>query len=221
MGSLHHIVNQRGKVLWRQKLPAQSFTPPLVAGQRVFVLMADRSVMGLDGATGELVLEPGPADLKRYHRRAAEIGKEQAQLTRLRRQPIPFDREAGADIRANLRPEDRASGFTLDPMHRAIVPTGLRVEIPLGYEMQIRPRSGLALKHGITLPNTPGTIDSDYRGPLGVALVNLGTVPYVVRHGDRIAQAVIAPVVQARFVVAETLSQTARGEGGFGSTGRG
>lgn len=127
---------------------------------------------------------------------------------------------AGADLRANLRPEDRATGFILDPMHRAILPTGLRVEIPPGFEMQIRPRSGLAMKHGITLPNTPGTIDSDYRGPLGVALINLGHEPYVIHHGDRIAQAVIAPVVQAVFSVTEVLGTTARGEGGFGSTGK-
>ena len=127
---------------------------------------------------------------------------------------------AGADLRANLKAEDRATGFTLDPMHRAVVPTGLRVEIPAGYEMQIRPRSGLALKFGITLPNTPGTIDSDYRGPLGVALINLGAEPYTIHHGDRIAQAVIAPVVQAGFEVVEALSDTARGAGGFGSTGK-
>lgn len=127
---------------------------------------------------------------------------------------------AGADIRANLLPEDRETGFTLDPMHRAVVPTGLRVEIPFGFEMQIRPRSGLALKHGITLPNTPGTIDSDYRGPLGVALINLGAEPYVIRHGDRIAQMIVAPVIQAGFQVVESLSDTARGEGGFGSTGK-
>ncbi len=126
---------------------------------------------------------------------------------------------AGADLRANLLPEDRESGFTLDPMQRAVVPTGIRVEIPAGFEMQIRPRSGLAVKFGITLPNTPGTIDSDYRGPLGVALVNLGSEPYVVRHGDRIAQAVIAPVVQAGFQVVDMLGETARGAGGFGSTG--
>lgn len=127
---------------------------------------------------------------------------------------------AGADIRANLLPEDRESGFTLDPMHRAVVPTGLRVEIPQGFEMQIRPRSGLALKHGITLPNTPGTIDSDYRGPLGVALINLGAEPYVIHHGDRIAQMIIAPVIQVQFQVVEALSDTARGAGGFGSTGK-
>jgi dUTP pyrophosphatase len=128
---------------------------------------------------------------------------------------------AGADLRANLRPEDRATGFTLDPMRRAVIPTGIRVAIPMGYEMQIRPRSGLALKHGISLPNTPGTIDSDYRGPLGVALINLGAEPYTIHHGDRIAQAIIAPVVQAGFQVVDSLDETARGEGGFGSTGRG
>jgi dUTP pyrophosphatase len=127
---------------------------------------------------------------------------------------------AGADLRANLRPEDRETGFTLDPMHRAVVPTGLRVEIPPGFEMQIRPRSGLAMKYGITLPNTPGTIDSDYRGPLGVALVNLGSEPYTIHHGDRIAQAVIAPVLQAGFQLVDSLSETGRGSGGFGSTGK-
>jgi dUTP pyrophosphatase len=126
---------------------------------------------------------------------------------------------AGADICANLPVEMRAAGFVLQPMERAIVPTGLRVAIPEGFEMQIRPRSGLALKHGITLPNTPGTFDSDYRGPLGVALVNLGAAPYVVSHGDRIAQCVIAPVLQAGFEVVDALDSTARGAGGFGSTG--
>jgi len=127
---------------------------------------------------------------------------------------------AGADIRANLPPELRVEGLTLAPMERRIAPTGIRVAFPPGYEMQIRPRSGLALKHGITLPNTPGTIDSDYRGPLGVLLVNLGAEPYTIRHGDRIAQMIVAPVVQAEFVVVEALDQTVRGEGGFGSTGR-
>lgn len=127
---------------------------------------------------------------------------------------------AGADVRANLPLADRAEGITLAPMQRLIVPTGIRVEIPSGYEMQIRPRSGLALKHGITLPNTPGTIDSDYRGPLGVALINLGEAPYTLHHGDRIAQIIVAPVVQARFAVVEHLTETPRGAGGFGSTGR-
>ncbi len=128
---------------------------------------------------------------------------------------------AGADVRANLGVEDREAGVTLQPMERRVVATGVRIEIPLGYEVQIRPRSGLAVRHGITLPNTPGTIDSDYRGPLGVALVNLGSEAYIVRHGDRIAQMVVAPVVQAAFEVVESLGETARGTGGFGSTGRG
>ncbi len=127
---------------------------------------------------------------------------------------------AGADIRANLPADLRAEGFTLAPMQRAICPTGIRVEIPHGFEVQIRPRSGLATKFGITLPNTPGTIDSDYRGPLGVALVNLGDQPYTVQHGDRIAQIIVAPVVQSAFQVVDTLADTARGSGGFGSTGR-
>ncbi|MFN7222941.1 MAG: dUTP diphosphatase [Paracoccaceae bacterium] len=127
---------------------------------------------------------------------------------------------AGADIRANLPPDVRAGGFTLAPMQRAICPTGIRVEIPQGFEMQIRPRSGLATKHGITLPNTPGTIDSDYRGPLGVALINLGDQSYTIQHGDRVAQMIVAPVVQAAFQVVEALGDTARGAGGFGSTGR-
>lgn len=126
---------------------------------------------------------------------------------------------AGADLRANLSEEARAAGMTLAPGARAIVPTGLRVEIPEGYEMQVRARSGLAAKHGVSLANGVGTIDADYRGPLGVILVNLGDAPFVVEHGARIAQAVIAPVVRAKFVSAEGLSQTVRGQGGFGSTG--
>lgn len=128
---------------------------------------------------------------------------------------------AGADICANLAAADRAVGIVIAPMGRVIVPTGIRVAISAGYEMQIRPRSGLAVKFGITLPNTPGTIDSDYRGPLGVALVNLGAEPYIVRHGDRIAQCVVAPVVQATFQVVDILNETVRGAGGFGSTGFG
>ncbi|WP_299476624.1 dUTP diphosphatase [Cypionkella sp.] len=127
---------------------------------------------------------------------------------------------AGADICANLPEADRVAGIVLAPMQRVVVPTGIRVAISIGYEMQIRPRSGLAVKFGISLPNTPGTIDSDYRGPLGVALVNLGAQAYTVRHGDRIAQCVIAPVIQASFQVVDILNETARGAGGFGSTGR-
>ena len=127
---------------------------------------------------------------------------------------------AGADLRANLAEADRPGGIALSPMERRLIPTGLVVEIPRGLEMQIRPRSGLALKHGISLPNAPGTIDSDYRGPLGVLLINLGTEPFVVEHGARIAQAVVTPVVQVRFELAELLGETERGAGGFGSTGR-
>lgn len=125
---------------------------------------------------------------------------------------------AGADLRANFAEEDRG-GVTLAPGERTLVPTGLRMEIPLGYEVQIRPRSGLALKHGITLPNTPGTIDSDYRGPLGVIVMNAGQEAFHIGHGDRIAQMIFAPVLQAEFLLAEDLSETERGAGGFGSTG--
>ncbi|WP_300068832.1 dUTP diphosphatase [uncultured Ruegeria sp.] len=125
---------------------------------------------------------------------------------------------AGADVRANL---PNGVSLVLEPGQRALVPTGLRIEIPFGYEVQIRPRSGLALKHGITLPNTPGTIDSDYRGPLGVILMNAGEDRFEVTHGERIAQLVVAPVVQAAFELADTLGETERGAGGFGSTGRG
>lgn len=124
---------------------------------------------------------------------------------------------AGADLRANLL--DRGT-VVLVPGGRALVPTGLRLEIPQGYEVQIRPRSGLALKHGITLPNSPGTIDSDYRGPLGVIVMNAGQEAFEISHGDRIAQMVVAPVLQACFELAEGLSETARGTGGFGSTGQ-
>ena len=126
---------------------------------------------------------------------------------------------AGADLCANFPEAQRETGMTLAPMERAICPTGIRVAIPAGHEMQVRPRSGLATKHGITVPNTPGTIDSDYRGPLGVALINLGTEPYTIRHGDRVAQVVVAPVVQVGFAVVDGLDETARGTGGFGSTG--
>lgn len=127
---------------------------------------------------------------------------------------------AGADLRANFSVDAR-DGLVLQAGARALVPTGLRLEIPAGFEVQVRPRSGLALKHGITLPNSPGTIDSDYRGPLGVILMNAGAEPFAISHGDRIAQMVVAPVVQAGFELADALGETLRGEGGFGSTGRG
>lgn len=123
---------------------------------------------------------------------------------------------AGADLRANLI--DRQP-VTLKPGARALVPTGLRMAIPDGYEVQIRPRSGLALKYGVSMVNTPGTIDSDYRGPVGVILINLGHEDFTVIHGMRIAQMVIAPVTQAAFTVVPELGETVRGADGFGSTG--
>lgn len=126
------------------------------------------------------------------------------------------DGAAGADLRANF--PDRASK-TLQPGARLLVPTGLRLAIPEGFEMQIRPRSGLALKHGITLPNSPGTIDSDYRGPLGVIVLNAGPEVFVIEHGMRIAQMVVAPVFRVSFALVDELNDTARGAGGFGSTG--
>lgn len=123
---------------------------------------------------------------------------------------------AGMDLRAAL--ED---SLTLAPMQRALIPTGLRIALPIGYEAQVRPRSGLALKHGITCLNTPGTIDADYRGEVKVLLINLGDAPFVVARGERIAQMIVAPVVQAAWREVDDLGDTDRGAGGFGSTGRG
>ena len=124
---------------------------------------------------------------------------------------------AGMDLRAAVA-ED--APVTLAPGARALVPTGLKIALEPGHEAQIRPRSGLALKHGLTCLNTPGTIDSDYRGEVGVILVNLGQVPFVIRRGERIAQLVVARHEQAAMVEVEALEETARGAGGFGSTGR-
>jgi len=112
-----------------------------------------------------------------------------------------------------------AESVTLAPGARHAVATGLALAIPAGYEVQVRPRSGLALKHGITVPNTPGTIDSDYRGELKVILINHGAEPFVIQRGDRVAQLVLAPVVQAAWDEVAELDATERGEGGFGSTG--
>ncbi len=127
---------------------------------------------------------------------------------------------AGADVRANFPPELRDAGVALDPGVRALIPTGFAMEIPPGYEVQVRPRSGLALKHGISMVNTPGTIDADYRGPIGILLINHGEETFHVTHGERIGQMVVAPVVQGRFATTDSLSETRRGTGGFGSTGR-
>ncbi len=122
---------------------------------------------------------------------------------------------AGADLVAALE-----EPLVLEPGERAAVPTGLVLEIPEGFEGQVRPRSGLALRHGLTVANAPGTIDADYRGELKVLLVNLGSAPVTLTRGDRIAQLVIAPVARAEFREVEELGGTARGTGGFGSTGR-
>ena len=120
---------------------------------------------------------------------------------------------AGVDLRAS-------EGCVIPPGGRALVPTGLRIALPEDYEAQIRPRSGLALRHGVTLPNSPGTIDADYRGEVRVILMNLGQEPFVVEPGDRIAQMVVAPVTRVAWSEVEELDATERGEGGFGSTGR-
>jgi len=130
--------------------------------------------------------------------------------------PLPryaTEHAAGLDVCA-------AEELVLEPGQRHPVATGFAIEIPHGYEVQVRPRSGLALKHGITCLNTPGTIDSDYRGEVKVILANLGDQPFAVRRGERIAQLVPAPVLQAQFVEVEALAETARGAGGFGSTGQ-
>ncbi|ASJ92308.1 dUTP diphosphatase [Porphyrobacter sp. CACIAM 03H1] len=129
--------------------------------------------------------------------------------------PLPAyatDGAAGMDVVS-------AEDVTIAPGARHAVATGLALAIPQGYEIQVRPRSGLALKHGITVPNTPGTIDSDYRGELKVILINLGSEPFVIVRGDRVAQLVLAPVVQAAWDEVAELDATERGEGGFGSTG--
>lgn len=121
---------------------------------------------------------------------------------------------AGADLRANID-----EPITLQPGDRVLVPTGLHLEIPPGYEAQVRPRSGLAMTHGLTVLNSPGTIDADYRGEVKVILVNLSLQPRTLSRGERIAQIVFAAVCRAEFAIAEEIAETARGSGGFGSTG--
>ncbi len=122
---------------------------------------------------------------------------------------------AGVDLRANLE-----EGITVNSLEKVIVPTGLFIELPIGYEAQVRPRSGLAFKHGITVLNSPGTIDADYRGEIKVILVNLSKEPFVIEDGERIAQMVIAAHEQAEWIEVEELNETERGSGGFGSTGK-
>lgn len=121
---------------------------------------------------------------------------------------------AGLDLRANLE-----QPVTLAPLERALIPTGLRIALPEGYEAQVRPRSGLAVRHGLTLLNSPGTIDADYRGEISVILVNLSHEPFVVNDGERIAQLVVARHEQVQWSLVEELSPTQRGEGGFGHSG--
>jgi len=132
--------------------------------------------------------------------------------------PLPAyetEHAAGMDLRAAV-----TAPLILAPGHRELVPTGLRIALPPGVEAQIRPRSGLAIKHGITMLNTPGTIDADYRGEIRVIVANLGQEPFTIHRGDRIAQMIIAPVLKAEWQLVESLDETARGEGGFGHTGR-
>ncbi|MBP9674643.1 MAG: dUTP diphosphatase [Bacteriovoracaceae bacterium] len=134
--------------------------------------------------------------------------------------PLPFYAtigSAGADICACLGVGEK---IILKPTERIAIPTGLSLEVPVGFEMQVRPRSGLSLKTGLIMPNSPGTIDSDYRGEIKIILGNVGNKDEEIKHGDRIAQLLLSPVVQAQFVVAENLEETQRGAGGFGSTGR-
>lgn len=121
---------------------------------------------------------------------------------------------AGMDLRANI-----STSVTLQPLERAIIKTGLFIELPIGFEAQVRPRSGLAAKKGITVLNAPGTVDADYRGEIGVILVNLSNKPFTIENGERIAQLVIAKHERAEWIEGEELSETSRGEGGFGSTG--
>lgn len=133
------------------------------------------------------------------------------------RQPLPAyatAQSAGMDLRANI-----LESFTLQPLERRLIPTGLYIALPEGYEAQVRPRSGLALKHGITVLNSPGTIDSDYRGELMVLLINLSQNPFTVNDGERIAQLVIARHEQAVLTAVEVLDETERGAGGYGHTG--
>jgi dUTP pyrophosphatase len=122
---------------------------------------------------------------------------------------------AGMDLRANIDTD-----IELKPMERTIIPTGLHIELPVGFEAQVRPRSGLAAKHGLTVLNSPGTIDADYRGEIGVILINLSEKVFTVKNGERVAQLVIAKHERAEWKEVEVLSETSRGQGGFGSTGR-
>ena len=132
--------------------------------------------------------------------------------------PLPeyaTEGSAGMDLRANIE-----AAKTLQPMERAIIPTGLYIELPIGYEAQVRPRSGMAFKKGLSIPNSPGTIDADYRGEIGVIVINLNTDAIVIEPGERVAQMVIAKYERISWALVDDLSETDRGAGGFGSTGK-
>ncbi len=134
--------------------------------------------------------------------------------------PAPAtDGAAGLDLKANLQEDIRPVGITLEPGTRQMIPCGIRIALPRGFEAQVRPRSGLACRHGVSILNGPGTIDSDYRGEINVILINHGEQPFHVRHGDRIAQMIVAPVTSPRWEVTELGEETERGREGFGSTG--
>ncbi|MEP6682115.1 MAG: dUTP diphosphatase [Parafilimonas sp.] len=122
---------------------------------------------------------------------------------------------SGMDLRANLQ-----EPVKLEPMQRALIPTGLFIELPLGYEAQVRPRSGLAIKHGITCLNSPGTVDSDYRGEIKIVLINLSNETFIIQHGERIAQMIFQTVAKAEWQLVKVLNESKRGEGGFGHTGK-
>ena len=148
----------------------------------------------------------------------AAVEKIQVKIINRSPNPLPaYETEgsAGMDVRANLE-----QPVVLQPLERSLVPTGLFIELPLGYEAQVRPRSGLAIKHGITCLNSPGTIDSDYRGEIKVILVNLSNEVQTLHHGDRIAQVIVSRVEQAQWLAVTELAETKRGAGGFGHTGK-
>lgn len=155
-----------------------------------------------------------------YHASSGDVPVRFVRLAHGEDLPVPAyqsDGAAGLDVYAGLAADNP---LVLQPGCRQLVPTGLMIALPWGFEAQVRPRSGLAMKHGITVLNSPGTIDADYRGEVGVLLINLGDAPIEIRRGDRIAQLVIAPVSRARLVETGSLDETDRGSGGFGSTGR-
>ena len=173
-------------------------------------------------------MHPEDARLQRLTRRADSRNRSAMHQVTVALRPLPhFDGldlpayetagSAGMDVRAAV---PASEPVVLAPGARAMVPTGLSVAIPEGYEIQVRPRSGLAAKHGLTCLNTPGTIDSDYRGEIKVILINLGADPFTIQRGERIAQLVLAPVTRLAWQEVESLDETARGAGGFGSTGR-